>query len=56
MSVFWTGAATFLSSRSSFILTRAEWIPFQNDDYSENLEAPEIEPETTGSAARMSEH
>jgi hypothetical protein len=44
ISVFWIGAATFLSSSSSFILTRAEWTPFQTHCYSENLAAPGIEP------------
>jgi hypothetical protein len=39
-SVFWTGADNFLSSSSSFILTRAEWTPFQTHCYSENLIAP----------------
>jgi hypothetical protein len=29
---------------SSFILTRAEWTPFQTHCYSENLVAPGIEP------------
>jgi hypothetical protein len=43
ISVFYTGAATFLSSSSSFILTRAEWTPFQTHCYSENLVAPGIE-------------
>jgi hypothetical protein len=50
ITVFYTGAATFLSSSSSFILTRAEWTPFQTHCYSENLLAPGIEPETSGSA------
>jgi hypothetical protein len=47
ISVFDTGAATFLSSSSSFILTRAEWTPFQIHRYSENLIAPGIEPGTS---------
>jgi hypothetical protein len=47
ISVLYTGAATFLSSSSSFILTRAEWTPFQT--------APGIEPGTSGLAARNSE-
>jgi hypothetical protein len=34
ISVFYTGAATFLSSSSSFILTRAEWTPFETHCYS----------------------
>jgi hypothetical protein len=47
MSVFETGADTFLSSGSSFILTRAEWTPFPTHCYSENLAAPGIEPWTS---------
>jgi hypothetical protein len=34
LSVFWTGVAIFLSSSASFILTRAEWNPFQTHCYS----------------------
>jgi hypothetical protein len=45
---------TFLSSTSSFILTRAEWTPFQTHCYSQNLAAPGIEPRTYGTAARNS--
>jgi hypothetical protein len=56
VSVFSTGAATFLSSISSFILTRAEWTPFQTHCYSENLSAPVIERGTSRSAARKSDH
>jgi hypothetical protein len=56
ISVFWTGAATFLSSSSSFILTRAEWTPFQTHCYSENLVAPGIELGTCGLAARKCDH
>jgi hypothetical protein len=37
ISVFFNGAATFLWSSSSFILTRAEWTPFQTHCYSETL-------------------
>jgi hypothetical protein len=55
ISVFQTGAATFLSCCSSFILTRAEWTPFQTHCYSKNLAEPEIEPGTFGSAARKSD-
>jgi hypothetical protein len=43
ISVFKTRAATFLSSSSSFTLTRDEWTPFQTHCYSENLVAPGIE-------------
>jgi hypothetical protein len=56
ISVFYTVAATFLSSSSSFILTRAERTPFQIHGYSENLAAPGIEPGTSVSGARKSEH
>jgi hypothetical protein len=56
ISVFYTGAATFLSSSSSFILTRAEWTPFQTNCYSENLATPGIELGTSGSAARKSDN
>jgi hypothetical protein len=56
MSVFYTGAATYLSSSSSFIITRAEWTPFQIHCYLENLAAAGIEPGTSGSAARKSDH
>jgi hypothetical protein len=56
ISVCKTGATTFLSSSSSFILTRVEWTPFQNHCYSENLVAPGIEPGTSGLAARKSDH
>jgi hypothetical protein len=56
MSVFYTGAATFLSSSSSFILTSAEWTPFQTHCYSENLVESGIEPESSGLAARNSGH
>jgi hypothetical protein len=56
LSQFSTGAATFLSSSSSFILTRGEWSPFQTHCYSENLAAPGIVPGTSGSAARKFVH
>jgi hypothetical protein len=56
ISVFYTGAATFLSSSSSFILTRAEWTPFQTHCFSENLTAPGIGPGTSDFAARKSNH
>jgi hypothetical protein len=56
ISVLETGAATFLSSSSSFILTRAEWTPFQSYYYSENPVALGIEPGTPGLAARNSDH
>jgi hypothetical protein len=56
ISVFYTGAATFLLSSSSFILTRAEWTPLQTHSYSGKLVGPGIEPGTSGSAARKSDH
>jgi hypothetical protein len=56
ISVFYTEAATFLSSSSSFNLTRAEWTPFQTHCYSENLVSSGIEPGTSGSAAKNSDH
>jgi hypothetical protein len=56
MSVFSTGAATLLPSGSSFILTRAEWTPFQTHCYSENLVAPGIGPGTSVLAARNSDN
>jgi hypothetical protein len=56
ISVFWTGAATFVSSSSSFILTRAEWTPFQTHCYAGNLIGPGIEPRTSGLAVRNSDH
>jgi hypothetical protein len=55
-SIFYTGAATFLSSSSSFILTRAVWTPFQTHCYSKHLVAPGIEPVTFGLAATSSDH
>jgi hypothetical protein len=56
ISVVYTGAATFLSSSSSFIPTRAEWTPFQTHCYSENVITPVIEPGTSGLAASNSDH
>jgi hypothetical protein len=44
----------FLSSSSSFIPTRAEWIPFQTHCYSENLVEPGIERGTPWLPARNS--
>jgi hypothetical protein len=43
----------FLSSSSSFILTRAEWTPFQNHCYSENLVTSGIEPGICGLTATI---
>jgi hypothetical protein len=56
ISVFYTGAATFLLSSSSFILTRAEWTPFQTHCYSDNLVAPGIELGTSGLAPKKCDH
>jgi hypothetical protein len=56
ISVFYTETATFLSSSSSFVLTRAEWTQFQTHCYAENLVAPGIEPGTSGFASRNSDH
>jgi hypothetical protein len=56
ISVFYTGAAIFPSSSSSFIFTSAEFPPFQNHSYSENLASPGIEPGTSWSATRKSDH
>jgi hypothetical protein len=56
ISVFWTVAATLLSNSSSFILTRAEWNPFQTHCFSGNLLAPGIEPWTSGTAVRNPDH
>ena len=36
--------------------TQAEWTPFQTHYYSENLVAPGIEPGTSVSVARNSDH
>jgi hypothetical protein len=46
----------FLSSSSSVILKEAEWTPFQTHYFSENLVEPGIEPVTSVSAARNSDH
>jgi hypothetical protein len=53
---FLDGAVTFLSSNSTFILTRATWTPFHTHCYSENLVEPGIEPGTSGIAGRNSDH
>jgi hypothetical protein len=54
ISVFYTRAANFLSSSSSFILTRAEWTPSQTHCYSEHLVTLGIELGTSGLAVRNS--
>jgi hypothetical protein len=35
---------------------KAEWTPFQTHYFSENLVAPRIEPGTSGSVVRNSDH
>jgi hypothetical protein len=55
-SVLWTRAVTFLSSRSSFSLITVEWVLFHTYSNTENLIALEIEPGTSGLAARNSDH
>jgi hypothetical protein len=55
ISVFYTGAATSLSSISTFIHTRAEWTAFQTQCYSENVTASGIEIETSGLAEKNSD-
>jgi hypothetical protein len=56
ISVVYNGIATFLTSSSTFILTRAERAPFQTHCYPENLVAPGIEPGTSGLTAMNSVH
>jgi hypothetical protein len=56
ISVVLNGANNFHSSSNSFVLTRAEFTPFQTHCYSENLIAPGIELGTSGSATRKSDH
>jgi hypothetical protein len=51
VSVFSTGAATFLSSSASFILTRAEWTPTDLPLIRKSGSAG-----TSGLAARNSDH
>jgi hypothetical protein len=56
ISVFYTGAATFLSSSSSVIFTRLSGPPFQTHYFSDNLVAPGIQPGTSGSVTTNSDH
>jgi hypothetical protein len=56
ISVSYTVAAIFLSSSSSFIVTRAEWTPSQTHCYEENLAASGNEPGTSGLAGRNCDH
>jgi hypothetical protein len=46
----------FLPSSTSVVLNEAEWTTFQTHYFSENLVAPGIEPGTSGSVARNSDH
>jgi hypothetical protein len=55
ISVFYTGAATFLSSSSSFIFTKTEWTPFQTHCYSNNPITPGSEPGASGLTAGILE-
>jgi hypothetical protein len=51
-SVFENGAATFLSSSSSFTLTRAEWALLQTHCYSKKSSARESNPGPLGKQPR----
>jgi hypothetical protein len=55
-SVFWTGAATFSSKQLLNCTIEAEWTPFQTHYFSEKLVMLGIEPGTSGSVARNSDH
>jgi hypothetical protein len=56
LSDFYTGA-TIISSKSFFNCTyEAEWTLFQTQYVSENLVVPGMEPGTSGSVARNSDH
>jgi hypothetical protein len=46
----------FLANSCLFNLTRAEWTPFQTYCYSDNLVAQGIDPGTSDSVARNSDH
>jgi hypothetical protein len=54
-SVFYTGAAISLKQFLSYP-HEAEWTPFQTHYFSEKLVTPEIEPRTSGSVTRISDH
>jgi hypothetical protein len=56
LSVFYTGAPTFLSSTSSFIYSRRSGPRSRHTAYAVNLEEQGIEPGTCGSAAKKSDH
>jgi hypothetical protein len=55
-SVFLTGAATFSFKYLLNYPHEAEWTPFQTHYFTENLVAPKIEPGTSESVARNSDH
>jgi hypothetical protein len=56
ISVFKTGAATFLFKYLLKYPHEAEWTPFQTHYFLENKVEPGIEPGTSGSVARNSDH
>jgi hypothetical protein len=56
VSAFEAGAATFYSKQLLNCTHEAEWTPFQTHYLSENLVAPGIEPGTSVSVARNSDH
>jgi hypothetical protein len=51
-----TGAATFSIKYLHNYPHEAEWTPFQTHYFSKNLVAPGIEPGTSGSVTRNSDH
>jgi hypothetical protein len=55
ISVFYTGVAISLKELLNYP-HEAEWTPFQTHYFSENLVASGIEPGTSGSVARNSDH
>jgi hypothetical protein len=55
-SVFLTEVATFSFKQLLSYPDEAEWTPFQTHYFSENLVALGIEPGTSGSVARNSDH
>jgi hypothetical protein len=55
-SVFLTRAATFSLKYLLNYHHEADWTPFQTHYFKENVVAPGIEPGTSGSVARNSDH
>jgi hypothetical protein len=55
-SVFYTEVATIFYKYLLSCTYEAEWTPFQTHYFSENVVAPVIEPDTSGSVARSSDH